>query len=202
MPSRTVTDGDIIVPGARTFSLAIPCVDLRAHFGARYKIRKEADAVTWSTTPESERVWLLEIPCKHGVVYPQGGDILAATITSRIMGRRVAALPGILSSRGDTERVVKFHVDDAEAVLAILKPKPVYRMSEAQRLQLAAARAKSPLRLGREGDRARGGEAETGSGIEAEPKTNHGYPPKPSDAEKQAGAEQPRSRRALRGSSS
>ena len=190
--------------GVTTFSSPIgnPCIDLQAVFGSRFKLRREAGGVTWTETPERERVWLWEVPCRYGIVYPQGGEILAATITSRIMGRRVAALPGMLSSRGDVERVVKFHVDDAEAVLAILKPKPVYRMSEAQRLQLAAARAKSPLRLGREGDRARGGEAETGSEIDAEPKTNHGYPPKPSDAGNRAGDGQILSSRAARGRSS
>ena len=61
-------------------------------------------------------------PDGRTVVYARGSDVLAATITSRIIGRRVAPLPGIRSSRGDVERVVTFHVDDAEAVLAILKP--------------------------------------------------------------------------------
>jgi hypothetical protein len=114
------------------------CVDLHAIFGARYRIRREADGVTWYATLESERVWLLEIPCRYGIVYPQGGDILAATITSRIMGRRVAALPGILSSRGDLERVVAFCVDDAEAVLAIMQPRLRRRLSPAQRARTTA----------------------------------------------------------------
>jgi hypothetical protein len=58
-------------------------------------------------------MWLLELPCRYGVVYPHGGELLAAAITSRRMGHRVAALPYIRSSRGDEERVVTFYVDDA-----------------------------------------------------------------------------------------
>jgi hypothetical protein len=114
------------------------CIDLRTLYGARYKLRKEADGATWGATPEAERVWLLELACKYGVVYPQGGEILASTITSRIMGRRVAALPCIRSSRGDIERVVTFHVDDADQVLAIMQPRRRRHVSPEERERLAA----------------------------------------------------------------
>mgnify|MGYP001461173290 CR=1 FL=1 len=121
------------------------CIDLRERFGTRYRVRKEADGATWHETPEAERPWLLELPCRFGVIYPHGGEILAATVTSRRIGHRVAALPCIRSSRGDTERVVTFHVDDAEAVFALMKPYRVYAMTEARRSALDAARARSPL---------------------------------------------------------
>jgi hypothetical protein len=53
------------------------CIDLRERFGTRYRVRKEADGATWYDTPEPERVWLFEVPCRSGVVYPHGGEILA-----------------------------------------------------------------------------------------------------------------------------
>ena len=33
------------------------CLDLRALYGDRFKLRREADGVTWGATPEAERVW-------------------------------------------------------------------------------------------------------------------------------------------------
>jgi hypothetical protein len=114
------------------------CVDLQALYGTRLKLRREADGVTWSTTPEPERIWLLEIPCKHGVVYPTGGNVLAAVVTGRRIGHQIAALPGIRSSRGDIERVVTFHIDDAEPVLALLKPHRRRQVSPEEQARLAA----------------------------------------------------------------
>ena len=127
-------------PDATTFSSPThtSCVDLQAAYGSRFKIRKEADGITWNETPERERVWLLELPCKHGVIHPQGDDILAATITSRKIGKMVAALPCIRTSRGDVERVVTFHVDDADAVLELLRPSRRRQISPEERDRLVA----------------------------------------------------------------
>ena len=160
------------------------CVDLHAIFGARYRIRREADGVTWYATLESERVWLLEIPCRYGVVYPHGGELLAAAVTSRRMGHRVAALPCIRSSRGDEERVVTFPVDEAEAVLALLRPYRAHVMTEARRLALAAAQARSPLCLTRDRHGVPGREAETGVKIDAAAGTDLRPVPEAADAAK------------------
>jgi hypothetical protein len=114
------------------------CIDLRERFGTRYRVRQEADGVTWYETPESERVWLLELPCRYGVVYPHGGEMLAAVVTGRYARQQVAALPCIVSRRGDEELVVTFHVNDTEAVLAIMKPRRRRQVSPEQREQLRA----------------------------------------------------------------
>jgi len=114
------------------------CLDLRTRFGDRYRLRKEADGATWYATPEAERPWLLELPCRYGVVYPQGGEILAAVVTGRLARDRVAALPCIRSRRGDAELVVTFHVDAAEAVLAILKPRRRRQVSDTEWARLRA----------------------------------------------------------------
>ena len=112
------------------------CVDLRAVFGDRFKIRKEADGETWGATPEAERVWLWELPCRFGIVYPQGGDVLAATVTGTYARQKVRELPCLRSRRGDVELVVTFHVDDAEMVLSILKPRLRRRLSPEQRARI------------------------------------------------------------------
>jgi hypothetical protein len=139
------------------------CIDLGARFGTRFRVRREADGATWYATPEAERTWLLEIRCRYGFVYPQGGEILAAAITSRRIGRQVAALPGILSSRGDVERVLTFPMDDAEAVLALLKPYRRRHLSPEQRAQSVARLA----RLRQERRKAQAQSDETGVRIDA-----------------------------------
>lgn len=138
-------------------------------FGARYRVGWEADGATRAAWPEDERLWLLEIRCRYGVIYPHGGNLLAATITSRRIGQQVAALPCIRSRRGDVELVVTFHVNDAEAVLALLKPRRVYAFTESRQRAAAAALSRSPLRLGRERENAGQEEAETGVEIDATP---------------------------------
>lgn len=118
--------------------MMLTCVDLRERFGTRYRARKEADGATWYDTPEAERVWLLELPCRYGFVYPHGAEMLAAVVTGRYARQQVAALPCIVSRRGDEELVVTFRVDDAETVLAILKPRRRRQVSPEQREQLRA----------------------------------------------------------------
>jgi hypothetical protein len=73
-----------------------PPVDLRARFGDRFRVRVEADAATLSAWPEAERVWLLEIRCWYGIVYPFGGEILAAWTDHPRVGAAHSA--GYLSS--------------------------------------------------------------------------------------------------------
>jgi len=118
------------------------CIDLQERFGARYRLRREADGATWYDTPEDERVWLLELPCRYGVIYPHGGEILAAVVTGRYARQQVAALPCIRSRRGDAELVITFSVEDAEQVLAILKPRRRRQLSPEDRARKATQLAR------------------------------------------------------------
>ena len=154
------------------------CVDLAARFGDRYRLRREADGVTWYATPEPERAWLLELPCKYGVVYPHGGEILAAVVTGRYARQQVAALACLCSRRGDTELVVTFHVDDAEQVLAILKPRRRRRLSPEQRARSVERLA----RINRERRESSREGARTGAKIDAAAGNDLGPVPEPSDA--------------------
>ena len=123
------------------------CIDLKARFGTRYRLRKEGDGLTWHDTAPEERHWLWEIPCKYGVVSPWGGEMLSAAITNARVANVVAALPCITHGRlrgaadrcttGD-ERVVRFHVDDAETILAILRPKKRRVLTAEQKATLVA----------------------------------------------------------------
>ena len=97
---------------------------------------REANGLTWADTPLAERVWLLEIACRYGTIYPWGGDVLAAAVTNRRVGTKVATLAGILTSRGDSERVATFNVKDAENVFALMKPYRRRHLSPERRAKL------------------------------------------------------------------
>jgi hypothetical protein len=110
-------------------------MDLRTRFGDHYRIGWEASGSTRSGWPKSERSWLLELRCRYGIVYPYGGEILAAWTDRPRIGAKLRALACVLRARGDAETVVTFHVNDAEAVFRILKPYRRRRLSDAQRLR-------------------------------------------------------------------
>jgi hypothetical protein len=124
---------------------SMTCIDLQARFGRRYRVSFEADGATRSQWPESDRPWLLEIRGRSGVVYPQGGEILVAMTPRPRLGAKLRALPCVLTARGDTETVVAFHVDDAPAVFALLKPYKRRQVSAAERERLAALRARTGI---------------------------------------------------------
>ena len=104
---------------------------------------------TLSAWPEAERVWLLEIRCWYGIVYPFGGEILAAWTDHPRVGARLRRLPFILTARGDLEVVVAFHLNDVEMVLAVLKPYRRRRLSEAQRAKNTETLARARRRTSR-----------------------------------------------------
>jgi len=144
------------------------CVDLAARFGARYRLREEAAGVTWVETPEDERIWLWELPCRYGVVYPYGGDLLAAVATGRVR-QRVGRLPCIRSRRGDEELVVTFPVDDAEAVLTLLRPYRRRQVSAAERERLRAMGAETRFAGVQSAQRGEGATHGAHSALKAQP---------------------------------
>ncbi|MEO8601255.1 MAG: hypothetical protein ABI629_01630 [bacterium] len=112
------------------------CVDLAARFGAVYRLGWEPDGAALASTPRDDWPWLRRVRCRYGVVYPIGADILAAWTDRRRVGAQLRALPLVLTSRGDLETVVRFHVDDAEPVLEILRAYRRRRPSDAERDRL------------------------------------------------------------------
>lgn len=117
------------------------CINLQERFGDRYRVGWEADGVTKALWPRKDWPWLMELQCHYGTVYPQGGDLLQAMTDRSRIARQLRALPCVLSARGDAETVVRFHVDDIEQVLAVLKPYRRRQVSEAERERLRAVGA-------------------------------------------------------------
>src|SRR5690349_3975154 len=98
-------------------------VDLRELFGERYRIGWEAEGVTRREWSDEDHACLLELHCRRGLIYPVGGEVLAACTTQPRIGRQLARLPGILTVRGHEEMIVTFRVHELDCVLAILKPR-------------------------------------------------------------------------------
>ncbi len=113
------------------------CISLAERFGRRFRLSWEANGATKTQWTPEDRPWLLEIRGRHGVVYPKNGEILQAMSYRPRIARQLRALPCVLTARGDVETVVTFHVVDAEAVFALLKPYRRRQVAEAQRQRLA-----------------------------------------------------------------
>ena len=116
--------------------------DLRALFGSRFRVEYEAEGVTRRAWGEEE-AWLLELRCKHGGIYPYGGDLLAAYTDRPRVGRRLRRLPCAVTARGDEEVVITFRVNDVGAVLKVLRPFSRRQLSPARRAQSAATLARA-----------------------------------------------------------
>jgi hypothetical protein len=114
------------------------CVDLDAVYGDRFRLGWEADGATRNLWPREDWSWLRELRCRHGRVYPVGGDMLAAVTDRPRLGARLRRLPCVLTARGDLETVVTFRLADAGAVLALLRPYRRRRVTPAERARLAA----------------------------------------------------------------
>lgn len=81
--------------------------------------------------------WLLQLLCKHGHIYPQGGSRLAASTNRR--GKIANLLAGLdcvgMHQDGDDGINVTFDVSDFDQIASILKPRKLRKLSP---LHLAA----------------------------------------------------------------
>jgi len=114
------------------------CLDLRERFGRQYRLSWEADGATRTQWAPEDRPWLLQLSCRRGVIYPVGGEQLAAYTEQPRIGAQLRKLPCVVSARGDVEVTITFHVDQIDAVLEILKPRRRRHVSGEQRERLTA----------------------------------------------------------------
>jgi len=115
------------------------CTDLRARFGERYRI-------TWDEAYDPEHVpmdkrdpWYMQIPCRFGIIYPQGGDLLAAEVDRHPrLTKPLLAIAGVhLSQDGDTEKTFTFPVQVFDEIAVILQPRKKRQITEEERERLA-----------------------------------------------------------------
>lgn len=114
------------------------CVNLMNSFGNHYKIKYEESYV--AERGEQGRVedaWLLTIPCKHGEIYPHGGQLLGASTNNRgPIANHLAALSVVrIVQDGDDGVNAVFDVDDFDQVAAVMRPKRRRKLSDEQRAE-------------------------------------------------------------------
>ena len=107
-------------------------MNLKERYGKRYRVRHEksykAQYGPRAWTPDT---WLQIIPCRHGHIYPHGGDVLAAaTDKAGGMARRLKALDFATVHQDGTDGVtVLFPIERFDEVAEIMQPKRRRRLS-------------------------------------------------------------------------
>jgi hypothetical protein len=122
------------------------CINLAERFGWQYRIGYDPASLARA---EKADPWMMTIPCRFGVIYPRGGNLLAAEMDYHpSIARRLASLPGVvLTQDGDGEKTFTFQVELFDRVAEILRPRkrrqvPV-RQREIGREALARFRQKA-----------------------------------------------------------
>jgi hypothetical protein len=113
-------------------------VDLRAHFGRRWRIALDEAARGHWRDP-----WLFIIPCRYGHLFPVDDQrIGAASDHPGAIARKLRAIPGAeVLADGDDGVNVAVPLGNVADVARILKPRRVRLASAAQREALAKGRA-------------------------------------------------------------
>ena len=116
--------------------MAPTCIDLRSWANThRYRWRWEESRQAGEDDP-----FLVEIPCKRGLIYPKGGDDILAFTVSFDAWRSMLEI-GVKPKRvGDKEREGMFPVELLDQVAAILRPKRLPGSAELTPEQLANLR--------------------------------------------------------------
>jgi hypothetical protein len=125
-------------------------IDIKAAYGHRFKITLDESAEIDGQTRE-ERLWLYQIPGRHGHVYVHGRETLGAYI--RLHGDRLDRLLAIPSVRkhqiGDREASATFPPEALEAVAEVLALRRRRQLSDTERRRLVEATAGTRFRPGR-----------------------------------------------------
>ena len=115
------------------------CINLHERFGSKYRITFD-EAYDPSHRPGDKLdPWYMEIPCRRGTVYPQGGNRLAVMVDGyRGLVKQMRQLPYLeIVQDGQSEATFVFDVADFDKVAELVKPWRKPRMSDEQRLAAA-----------------------------------------------------------------
>ena len=115
------------------------CINLKERFGAQYKVTYEESYYAERSRHTLVDPWLMIIPCQHGHIYPQGGDLLAVSTDKRGgIARQVIGSPFVTVEQDGTDGInATFPVERFDEVAAIVKPKRRRRLSAERRERLA-----------------------------------------------------------------
>lgn len=119
------------------------CIDLRDRFGAKYKIDRDP-AYQAQYGRRVVDPWYDLIVCRHGVIFPQGGQLLAASTTKNgpIANQLRSADFCRVVQDGDDGVTVVFDVEQFSKVAAVMRPRRAKRSTGAELTILQAGRRK------------------------------------------------------------
>ena len=111
------------------------CINLKQQFGDCYKITFDPAYDPQNRPKDKLDPWYIQIACQRGVIYPHGGDRLAAEIEGRPRtARRLRELPCTeVFPDGNNDLAVTFDARDFEKVAELIKPRRRRRVSEENR---------------------------------------------------------------------
>jgi hypothetical protein len=112
-------------------------VDLQAEFGRRWRIDLDPAAAGRRKDP-----WLFTVPCRHGHLFPAGGDLIgAATNRPGAIVRRLRAISGVeVVADGSDGANVVFPAAVVRYVARVMKPHSCRQLSPAHAAALARGR--------------------------------------------------------------
>ena len=112
-------------------------IDLRREFGHRWKIGLDEAARGRCSDP-----WNYTIECRHGEIFPWGGDLLAAsTHRAGAVANRLLALKGVeVVHDGDDGATIAFPVSELKEVAKVMKPRTARHANPAQLAALERGR--------------------------------------------------------------
>jgi len=116
------------------------CINLRERYGQIYRINyEESRNAQYGPMARTQDPWLQQMLCKCGVIYPHGGDRLAASVDGH---RRVASRLRRLScvdihqDGGFGELTVLFHVQEFAKIAEVMHPRRRRQVTPAERARL------------------------------------------------------------------
>lgn len=105
----------------KSSSVETLCIDLHAAY-PKLKHTWDESRVKGAHTQDP---WLMQIPCRHGHIYPHGGTLLAASTNRRgHFPKKFSIVPSArILQDGDDGINVSFEAKDFRKVSAIMKPR-------------------------------------------------------------------------------
>ena len=115
------------------------CINLLERFGTRFRITFDEAYDPAHRQRENLDPWAMQIPCRRGVIYPHGGDVLAVEVDGRPrLASQLREIPGVTELHdGNGEWTFLFPVTMFDTVAAIVLPRVKRRLTDEQK---AAAR--------------------------------------------------------------
>lgn len=117
---------------------ALPCPNLPALFGFRYRITWDPAYCTHRVPRSKLDPWYAQIPCRYGTIYPVGTDRLAVEVDYHPgLAVKLARVPGVVCTQnGSEEKTFQFPLSAFDAVAELVLPRRRRKLTEERKAKL------------------------------------------------------------------